>query len=318
MRDKTLDISKGVLITLVVFGHFLDRFIGWTTGVTADILEFIYLIHMPAFIFLAGMFYKESTAVDRAKEYLSYFLLFNFGYVLLNFFLTGSIGFKLLNMPAWTMWFMFALPMFYLMTLIFTKLKHPILLSLIFSIYIGLVSTNNYVYSIGRILTFYPFFLLGFCYGKVLIEKMKESVKFYNLLSILILSSAAVVCVNFSIEKTWLFGVANVVDFQKNIGLSILVKTILSIASSALLLSFIHLCRYLPSFFEKLGKRSLSIYLLHALVITLLIEFIAFDVSEMNLILISLAMTLVTVLILKEDVFHKLVTKIPIILRIKK
>ena len=60
MRDHYLDTNKAVLIFLVVFGHFLERMIGWQDLVNHALLGTIYFIHMPAFILISGILYKDN------------------------------------------------------------------------------------------------------------------------------------------------------------------------------------------------------------------------------------------------------------------
>lgn len=60
MRDHYLDTTKAVLIFLVVFGHFLERMIGWGNPIDHVLLGTIYFVHMPAFIFISGLFYKDN------------------------------------------------------------------------------------------------------------------------------------------------------------------------------------------------------------------------------------------------------------------
>lgn len=59
MRNLHIDATKGILIFLVVLGHYLERLIGWNESLNQAILGSIYFVHMPAFIFISGMFFKE-------------------------------------------------------------------------------------------------------------------------------------------------------------------------------------------------------------------------------------------------------------------
>ena len=59
MRNLHIDATKGVLIFLVVLGHYLERLIGWNEPLNQAILGSIYFVHMPAFIFISGIFFKE-------------------------------------------------------------------------------------------------------------------------------------------------------------------------------------------------------------------------------------------------------------------
>ena len=42
MRDQSIDIYKGLLIFLVVFGHFLERLLGWQDALAKIFLQNIY------------------------------------------------------------------------------------------------------------------------------------------------------------------------------------------------------------------------------------------------------------------------------------
>ena len=57
-RNSNIDKTKGLLIFLVVFGHFVERYMGWHGDLSGALLRFIYAVHMPAFIFISGMFFK--------------------------------------------------------------------------------------------------------------------------------------------------------------------------------------------------------------------------------------------------------------------
>ena len=54
-KKSFIDNIKVVLIFLVVFGHLIERYID-TSNTLMGILLFIYIFHMPLFIFIAGLF----------------------------------------------------------------------------------------------------------------------------------------------------------------------------------------------------------------------------------------------------------------------
>ena len=64
-RVKFWDNIKGILIVLVVFGHFLYEF---RSNLTLELVtKVIYLFHMPAFVFLSGYFSKSENARKNEK-----------------------------------------------------------------------------------------------------------------------------------------------------------------------------------------------------------------------------------------------------------
>lgn len=56
-RDLYFDNLKGILISLVVFGHLIENFY-FKSKFVEIVYTFIYTFHMPAFIFLSGLFFK--------------------------------------------------------------------------------------------------------------------------------------------------------------------------------------------------------------------------------------------------------------------
>ena len=69
VRDRRLDVAKGVLISLVVFGHLLPR-VGLDDGLTTLAYTVIYAFHMPAFIFLAGITAKSTRLLERLLTFV--------------------------------------------------------------------------------------------------------------------------------------------------------------------------------------------------------------------------------------------------------
>ena len=85
-RNPYWDNIKGLLIFLVVLGHFLWDF--RNQGFARYIVEIIYLFHMPTFIFVAGYFSKSNRSKSRIsilKLVVIYFIfnsaLMLFGYI---------------------------------------------------------------------------------------------------------------------------------------------------------------------------------------------------------------------------------------------
>ena len=81
-RNSNLDKTKGLLIFLVVFGHFVEKYMGWHGDLSGALLRFIYAVHMPAFIFISGMFFKVESWKDNFQRYFSIFLTFQIIYII--------------------------------------------------------------------------------------------------------------------------------------------------------------------------------------------------------------------------------------------
>ena len=113
-RDPYWDCLKMVLIFLVVFGHTLKfHVVAGSTG--QGVYNFIYLFHMPLFIFISGRF---SQCRDRRRYLRGMFRLietyavFQVLMCLLNSYVVAHVPFtlhRLLFEPMWAMWYLLAL-----------------------------------------------------------------------------------------------------------------------------------------------------------------------------------------------------------------
>lgn len=79
-RSAFWDNYKGLLICLVVFGHFIYTYATTVSGGTiGQIFTWIYLFHMPAFIFCSGIFSRSrrSRSGLSLTKLMLYYIIFN-------------------------------------------------------------------------------------------------------------------------------------------------------------------------------------------------------------------------------------------------
>lgn len=78
IRDIRIDTIKGILITLVVFGHLLEQFLNNRVNIIA--YNLIYSFHMPLFIIISGYFFNPGQNIEKLKastiKLVETFLLF--------------------------------------------------------------------------------------------------------------------------------------------------------------------------------------------------------------------------------------------------
>lgn len=162
-RDPWLDNVKMVLVTLVVIGHSIGL-VEATQG-SHWLYDFIYLWHIPAFVFVSGYLSKSFEWDLRRMKGLVYTLaipyllfepaLFYFRRAVVDENVTGPLWLE----PHWTMWYLIVLLMWRLITPIL-KLHWLFLpLSVIVSLAGGLWNTDALM--IPRFLGLLPFFVLG-------------------------------------------------------------------------------------------------------------------------------------------------------------
>lgn len=177
-RDYWLDNVKGILIILVVVAHCIGT-IFYNSLVIRQIYYFINLFHMPAFIMISGYFAKRK--IDE-KDYAGVFKRLLIPYVLyycvgiiIQGFTGDTMTFNLLE-PTYGMWYILVLGIFMLITpaLIDKFGKHMMWISVVIMIcaYAFNLAINGQLF---RVLTYYPFFLIGYFLQKDTLEKFNKS-----------------------------------------------------------------------------------------------------------------------------------------------
>jgi len=168
-RIHFIDNLKGILILLVVVGHFLMP-CRHDAESTTLLFQIIYLFHIPLFVFVSGFLAKRVYTKEkgfRGEKVLSLIvmgILFQIAIVaispgpdkILLYIKTANFG----SAP----WYLISLASWYLLTPIFAKSKP--LPTIIICVVIGLLSgyfeVFNATLSLSRTLVFLPFFVLGY------------------------------------------------------------------------------------------------------------------------------------------------------------
>lgn len=317
MRDSFVDGSKAILIFLVVFGHFIERLIGWGTEEGRILLSSIYAVHMPAFIFISGMLFKNKNISKKVIYFLSLLLPFQLFYLLLNYALTGYWSSTWWYQPYWILWYMLGMLCWTLLTPLLLKTNFPLLLSIAAAVLIGYSPINNYILSIGRIFTFLPFFIIGHLYGKDVIEYLKSH-RSSLLIGIAVIAGIATLFYFVPLSAGWLYGsyryaqlgVQGYSAAMMRLGL-----ILLSALGSLALLSFTHV---FPRRWVSLGENTLAVYLLHGFVVIIFSYYIQFNYALWVEVLLCFILSVVTCWVLQHRIFGQIIEKISQLLRLQK
>lgn len=187
-RDMLLDSLKGFLMILVLIGHIGGD--NTRSNVYLQSIEvFIYLFHMPLFVFISGYFSKNLES-DTNKSFKNIFLLYIVFQILYGIWtVVLHNNWQYLKNPFYpgpALWYILALFIWKKFLPDLLKIKHILIVSVIFSILSAFTSGLNSVYcSIGRIIAFLPYFLLGYYMKRENIDRIRE--KLPKLLAIAII-----------------------------------------------------------------------------------------------------------------------------------
>lgn len=183
-RVYVFDNLKGLLIALVVMGHMVEPLANASARSAMVVFDFIYLFHMPLFIFVTGLFSKNAFKGGkyRAETPIFYFVLCFLMYTALyleRVLLGAHPSYNLLTSGGGTApWYLLASGLYVLAVPFFARLnpRWTICGAVLLALYSGTVGATDYLAG-TRLITFLPFFLLGFYLDPVSASKRIEALK---------------------------------------------------------------------------------------------------------------------------------------------
>ncbi len=131
-REKWVDDLKAYTCILVVIGHLLQGLntaeISWNNTLYRYVNTYLYLFHMPLFMFLSGYLYKKTAIITNAKEYIKFikkkvinlgipFVTFYLVYIFLKMIFSDEVNsrwglseiYNILIKPIAPFWFLYCL-----------------------------------------------------------------------------------------------------------------------------------------------------------------------------------------------------------------
>lgn len=179
-RDPYFDSLKFILTAMVVMGHALQAHLESGNRLLFATYTFTQIFRIPLFIFVSGYFTKNLTWDKYKKGLLAlvvmYFLfqfIYSFHYILEGRF--NLISF--LVEPTGPMWYIMALILWrgFFSVLPRFKYEFPIIFTLAFaaSMIIGFKVTTV-VHEAVRVVSFFPYFVLGYYCSPKIIEKIRS------------------------------------------------------------------------------------------------------------------------------------------------
>lgn len=264
-RDYYFDNAKFFLIILVVLGHSMEIVSGEHIRF---VYRLIYLFHIPAFVLIAGYFSK-SQRNSNLIELISQYIVFQVLYTLVRAYLFKTDVVITFFSPYWILWFLLALVIWKIVTPHFSKLRYPIVFSIVLAILVGYDSSINTEFSLSRIIVFFPFFLCGYYAKKEHFQILKKYCRPIIAVALFIISY-------FILTKTpdWHFALFfNSVSYQAmdmNYWYAGVIRLIILFWGFIMMCCFFSLIPTSKMFYSKLGTRTMQAFLLHGFIIEFL------------------------------------------------
>lgn len=166
-RDYTWDAIKGMLILLVILGHWLEY--GLSDSCNRIVFNAIYCFHMPFFILISGYFSNKKCRIDLKGSILKLvetYIVVQLLYVFTSVLLQGKeLCWSCIYTPNVAAWYLFSLICWRIIIQITPNRLLNGKLIMLFAIIISLVGgfiPVDKVLSLQRTLTFLPFFIWGY------------------------------------------------------------------------------------------------------------------------------------------------------------
>ncbi len=313
------DNLKCLLIFLVVVGHFLIPVYHDSGRSVEAVYFFIYLFHMPAFVFVSGFFAKSYLKKDVpvVGKLMGFLLL----YVIYKILIWGVAGVCTGTFPKFDLfeetgapWYLFAMFAWYLMLPLMAKFKGIICISatIILGLYIGLEDRIGPLFCLSKIIIFLPFFMAGFYFSKDTIHRL-TCVRNKIISAVLLI----VIAIGVVVRMDWIISVEALLYANQPYRILSKLSSLEAIGARACLyligfvMVFAVLC-LIPQrklCISYIGSRTLSIFVLHRLIRDVFVDFEVFDrigVKGIKLLLFCLAVSAVVTWISSAKIFHRI------------
>lgn len=279
-----INFIKYALMFLVVFGHCIEPFVG--IPFFKALYLTIYTFHMPLFVFITGFLAKYNK--NKCIRFLIIFLILQVIHIVPTIIQTLIVGsqnltfyeiIKIILTPGWTLWFLPALVLWMFSLKFFKHISYlDIFMFFVITLLLGFIPYVGDILNLSRVFYFYPLFLLGFKMAgggrKTFVKKIKQLqtpvIQFFSGLILIF---------------TFVFFISGIVDLPISFfygkecyasywGIFLRIGAILIAILNSLAFMMIIPVRERVSkntySINEIGKRTLSIYCLHPLILSLI------------------------------------------------
>lgn len=163
-RVALWDNARFALIVLVVVGHFIST-VRTDTSLGFALYAYVYIFHMPAMIFLSGIFAKPEVsprAITSTVRLIIVWLTWEGIWVILRGVVEGrGLGKGFLVSPSWTLWFLVSLATMRILLPYIARMRHPLIFSIALALLGPVLPAIGVNFSAARTLAFLPFFVVA-------------------------------------------------------------------------------------------------------------------------------------------------------------
>lgn len=288
-RDYYIDNVKAILILFVVFGHFAMKFP--YVPIVNSIKLFIYVFHMPCFVFISGYLAKSAFSngklrSDKILSFLWLYLFFKVSIAVINTIMGKEFDPKLFY-DVEAPWYLLSMVVWYLLIPFIASIKPTLAIigTLLAGVLIGYLEVFGVEFSMSRNFVFFHFFVMGFYTCEETLKKIRQNRKL-KIASIFILFVTIIVfltCTNtLSPYLKIIYGANGYASIStlSNIWYGGIWRTVWYFAAYLLSAAFLMIIPNKKMRMTEYGARTLQIYILHILVRKIMVGFGIFEMCK--------------------------------------
>lgn len=275
-RSAKWDNIKLFLIFCVVMGHSLNQFASGS-DMAKRVVFLIYSFHMPAFVFVSGLFSKRAINERKMDRVGSFFVMYFIAAVttfIAKHISTGTMTFRLADMNN-VAWYAFAMAVFMFFAMLFVNVpkQYMIILSLVIACCIGYAKDVGTDYALSRLFTFFPFYIAGFYADRIKIEDFLKSKKVIIASWIVLILVAVFVFVEID-RLYWLLeilrGARPYAKLEHYSKYGIVLRGIWYVVATVMTTAVFAIIPGKEVIVSKLGQRTMQVYILHYVFVLLI------------------------------------------------
>jgi len=296
-NDYYYDNIKFILIFIVVLGHYCEKYN--ESILLNGIFTFIYSFHMPLFIFFSGYFSKkiENQRIKDVKDLLVPYLIIQILYFFILTAANPNYNWSLV-LPIGANWYLIGMFIWRLLAPYFRFVKNALLSAILIGLLVGFIPDFNQILNLQRIVSYLPFFILGYNFegnykDKLLFKNKIYAVVLFALLIVFYLVSSfhSPEIVSFIKKCQAILYPYNGTVIEKI--MQLIERFLFFLLSVVTSIIFMQLIPNKQTIFSGLGKNSLYIFLFHMFFIYFMVAFIPYKsvITELFAIPVSVILT---------------------------
>jgi len=260
-REIKFDNLRGFAMLLIVFCHFLQQNQFIDTFAYNFTYKFIYLFHLPLLVFVSGYLSKATpeSGVKAFRNILIPYFIFESLWMAYLYLLQGRIPVNPFFLPEVGLWYLLSLYFWRLFLPTATRIRYVFWLSILLSLYVGVLKFTTGFLSISRTVCFFPIFLLGFYFHQY---KERLTINPYLSLAILIPMLTATTLLIMPYMTSILGLKLSYHSMHMGNLKGIILRTVVLAVMMTSVILINNLMTSKKSFLTRIGRNSLSVYVL--------------------------------------------------------